>query len=138
MNDRQPASTSACAEVVAPPEVSLKRDDCYGMDAQTGHMLDRTAHIQQSISNILRTPKGSLVGRRDYGSQVHRFVDRGLDAPTRMQLFAEVARALSAWEPRYRLQQVDVLPVRDKAGFHLRLTGQMQHQTQSTAIEVTL
>lgn len=138
MRDVPTVPPKPCVAALERSEVSLKRADCYAMDAVHGHMLDRAAHIQQSITNILRTPKGSLVGQRQYGSQVHQFIDRGLDAVTRMQLFAAVASALSEWEPRYRLQQVDVVPQAAAAGFHLRLTGQMQHQAHSTAIEVTL
>jgi hypothetical protein len=46
-----------------------------GMDAVTGKPMYDTAHLSQSIGDILSTPIGSRVMRRDYGSALFELVD---------------------------------------------------------------
>lgn len=41
-----------------------------GTDANTGKALEGMAHLRQSIRDILGTPLGSRVMRRDYGSEL--------------------------------------------------------------------
>ncbi len=77
-----------------------------GMDRLSGAPLDGDAHLAQSIGDILSTPIGSRVMRRDYGSMLFELIDRPLNAATRLQLFAATAIALARWEPRLRLTRV--------------------------------
>lgn len=79
-----------------------------GMDRTTGAALSGDAHLAQSIADILSTPIGSRIARRDYGSLLHRLIDAPLNAFTRMQLYAATAMALGRWEPRLRLTRVAV------------------------------
>ncbi|HEV2681723.1 MAG TPA: GPW/gp25 family protein [Rhodanobacter sp.] len=79
-----------------------------GMDRTTGKPLDGLAHLQQSIGDILSTPVGSRVMRRDYGSLLPRLVDQPFHAATRIRLYAAVATALMRWEPRLRLSRVSL------------------------------
>lgn len=79
-----------------------------GMDRRTGKPLHGDSHLAQSVTDILSTPIGSRVMRRDYGSLLFQLVDAPLNAITRLRLFAAVAIALSKWEPRIRLTRVDV------------------------------
>ncbi|MGL5293614.1 MAG: GPW/gp25 family protein, partial [Aeromonas sp.] len=41
-----------------------------GMNATTGRTISSTDHIIQSVRDILITPVGSRVMRRDYGSEL--------------------------------------------------------------------
>ena len=41
-----------------------------GMDRETGKSLSGIEHLRQSIRDILTTPIGSRVMRRDYGSRL--------------------------------------------------------------------
>lgn len=77
-----------------------------GMDAATGKPLAGTAHLAQSIGRILSTPIGSRVGRRAFGSALFQLLDGPLTAVTRVRVYAAVAIALAAWEPRLRLTRV--------------------------------
>ena len=47
-----------------------------GMNADTGRTLSETAHILQSVRNILTTPIGTRVMRRDYGSEIFSLIDQ--------------------------------------------------------------
>lgn len=77
-----------------------------GMDRTTGKPLDGLAHLQQSIADILTTPVGSRVMRRDYGSLLPRLIDQPFNAATRIRLVAATATALMRWEPRLKLSRV--------------------------------
>ena len=79
-----------------------------GMDRTTGKPLDGLAHLQQSIGDILGTPVGSRVMRRDYGSLLPRLIDQPFNTATKIRLVAAVATALMRWEPRVRLSRVSM------------------------------
>ena len=71
------------------------------MNRQTGEVLtDETAHIKQSIADILLTAKGSRVMRRDYGSNLYRLIDRPISSGLLLQLSCACVMALKQWEPR--------------------------------------
>lgn len=77
-----------------------------GMDASTGQRLEGDAHLAQSIGDILTTPIGSRVLRRDYGSALFELIDQPMNALGRLRVFAAVADALRRWEPRLRITRV--------------------------------
>lgn len=79
-----------------------------GMSNQTGRALAGNAHIAQSIADILTTPIGSRVMRRDYGSQLPDLIDWPTNDATRLQAYAATAMALLRWEPRIRLSRVQL------------------------------
>lgn len=79
-----------------------------GMSNQTGRALAGNAHIAQSIADILTTPIGSRVMRRDYGSQLPDLIDWPTNAATRLLAYAATAMALMRWEPRIRLNRVEL------------------------------
>ncbi len=94
-----------------------------GMDATTGKLLDGVAHIRQSIANILSTPIGSRVARRDYGSLLPELVDQPMNALGRMRLMAATALAIQRWEPRIKLSAVAIQQT-GPAAFSAVLDGQ--------------
>lgn len=77
-----------------------------GMSRTTGKPLDGIEHLRQSIADILGTPLGSRVMRRDYGSQLPDLIDMPDNGATRVRLYAATAGALMKWEPRLRLSRV--------------------------------
>ncbi|WP_213908628.1 GPW/gp25 family protein [Stutzerimonas nitrititolerans] len=79
-----------------------------GMSAGTGRMVADSAHLAQSIADILTTPIGSRVMRREYGSQLPDLIDAPLNDATRLQAYAATAMALMRWEPRIRLSRVQL------------------------------
>jgi phage baseplate assembly protein W len=77
-----------------------------GTDATTGKPLSGLAHLRQSIRDILTTPLGSRVMRRNYGSRLFELVDAPLNDRTIVDLYAATAEAILRWEPRIRVQRV--------------------------------
>ena len=99
-----------------------------GMNGLTGESLDGLGHLTQSIRDILTTPLGSRVMRRDYGSLLPRLVDRPINDRTLVDVYAATADALYRWEPRFRLARVRV--ERATAGrLELRLVGRHKDGT---------
>jgi phage baseplate assembly protein W len=86
-----------------------------GMNSSTGKALTGSAHLAQSINDILSTPLGTRIMRRDYGSQLADLIDWPLNNATRLQAYAAVAIALMRWEPRIRLSRVQ-LSLGEQAG----------------------
>ena len=65
-------------------------------------------HLRQSIRDILTTPIGTRIMRRDYGSALPRLVDAPINASTIADIMAATAVALARWEPRFKLQKVTI------------------------------
>jgi phage baseplate assembly protein W len=83
------------------------------MSRTTGKYLDDLEHVKQSIIDILTTPIGSRVMRREYGSNLFYLVDRPVNREFLQQIYAAVAEALERWEPRLSLKKVTVDEVKD-------------------------
>lgn len=84
-----------------------------GMSRFTGEYLDDLAHLKQSIVDILTTPIGSRVMRRNYGSNLFRLVDSPINKDLFPQIYAAVAEALDNYEPRIKLEKINVTEIKD-------------------------
>ncbi len=79
-----------------------------GMSRTTGLAIADLEHLRQSIADILTTPLGSRLMRRDYGSLLPELIDQPLHGVTVTRLYAASAAALMRWEPRLRLSRVQL------------------------------
>lgn len=79
-----------------------------GMNRNTGKKLSGVDHLRQSIVDILTTPIGSRVMRRDYGSRLYQLVDAPINRALFVEVYAATAEALVKWEPRFQLSRVQV------------------------------
>lgn len=80
----------------------------YGMNVFTGTRIDGLQHIEQSIAQILTTPIGSRVMRRDFGSLIPELIDQPLNDETQLMIYAATATAIHKWEPRFRMTRVQL------------------------------
>lgn len=80
-----------------------------GMNAATGKHLSGDEHLRQSITDIFTTPKRSRVLRRDYGSDVLKYLDNPADDETRLNIISAAADALAQWEKRLTVSQISVI-----------------------------
>lgn len=76
------------------------------MNRHTGGPIDDSAHIAQSIGDILTTRIGSRLMRREYGSQLVDLIDSPGNPVTLLLAYAAIAASLMRWEPRISLQRV--------------------------------
>ncbi len=79
-----------------------------GTNAITGKSLGGLEHLKQSIRDILTTPLGSRVMRRQYGSRLFDLLDAPTNRRIMAAIYAATAGALRQWEPRFQLQRVAV------------------------------
>jgi phage baseplate assembly protein W len=105
-----------------------------GMNANTGTRLTGINHLRQSIRDILTTPLGSRVMRRDYGSRLYQLVDAPMNRGTLLQIYAATAEALRQWEPRFRLERVRA-ETAEPGRVVLELTGEYLPDGQEVTLD---
>ena len=80
-----------------------------GVDGTGGIAMSRgEADIENSILAILGTAKGERVMRPNFGSSIHDFIFAPNNATTHGLLGYHVRDALTFWEPRIEVTDVDV------------------------------
>lgn len=82
-----------------------------GMTRDTGKALSGLDHLWQSVADILGTPIGTRVMRRDYGSRLFDLLDQPVNPELTVEIYAAIAEALDKWEPRFRLVWVKVVAI---------------------------
>ncbi len=70
-----------------------------GMNRDTGEAITDTEHIRLSVRDILITPEGSRIGRREYGSLLSVLIDQPQNDVVRLQVMAAAYTALGAAYP---------------------------------------
>lgn len=107
-----------------------------GMNQTTGERLAGLAHLRQSIADILSTPIGSRVMRRDYGSRLFELIDQPYNGTTQVRLYAATAEALLKWEPRIKLTHVRLSQTGQPGKVMIVLSGQLVHTTKAFNLSV--
>ncbi len=79
-----------------------------GMSKQTGRQLDGVEHLWQSIEDILTTPKGTRVMRRDYGSDLPYLIDNPYNEETHLDMISATVEAIQTWETRFDPTDVSI------------------------------
>lgn len=94
-----------------------------GLAKTTGKAIDGNTHLAQSIADILSTPLGTRIQRRDYGSLLFDLIDQPLNGATRALVHAATALAISRWEPRLRLRKVNMSGEPDQGHLVITIEG---------------
>ncbi|EBC5930261.1 baseplate assembly protein [Salmonella enterica] len=80
--------------------ISMSRND--------GQVIADTDHLRQSVRDILLTPQGSRLARREYGSLLSALIDQPQNPALRLQIMSAVYVALNRWEPRLTLDSITI------------------------------
>lgn len=107
-----------------------------GMNAITGRRLDGIEHIRQSVRDILTTPIGSRVMRRDYGSLLPDLIDQPLTDATLLRAYAASVMAITRWEPRVRVLSIRRQIRSDRMGSATLEVSALTRDGESVSIEV--
>ncbi|WP_193152333.1 GPW/gp25 family protein [Enterobacter ludwigii] len=94
-----------------------------GMSQGNGRAITDTDHLRQSVRDILLTPQGSRIARREYGSLLSELIDQPQNPALRLQVMSAVYVALSRWEPRLTLDSITINSSFD-GSMVVELTGQ--------------
>lgn len=69
---------------------------------------DDIQSIQQSIADILTTPIGSRIMRREYGSLLIELIDQPMNDMLLLKIYSAVYTALFTWEKRINIEHIEV------------------------------
>ena len=116
----------------------MSTDAYVGMSAITGRALSGAEHLRQSITDVLTTPLGTRIERRDYGSAVSELLDQPGNELTMLRVQSAIVTALLRWEPRFRPARLQVL----RQGMDGQLVavreGSTTHDGQDASMQVML
>ncbi len=79
-----------------------------GMNQDNGKAISDVDHLRQSVRDILLTPQGSRIARREYGSLLSALIDQPQNPALRLQIMAAVYVSLSRWESRLTLDSITI------------------------------
>ena len=86
-------------------------------DATGGiRLVSQEREIEEAIRLILATAPGERPMRPEFGCGIHEYVFSPIDGGTAGRMAYEVKESLTRWEPRIRVQSVDVSAGSDPAG----------------------
>jgi len=67
-----------------------------GMDRRSGRLISGIPYLWQRLSDVISTPRGSVVGRRDFGSELFEMIDRNVDSGFYMEAYVRLAEAINS------------------------------------------
>ncbi|EBW2731827.1 baseplate assembly protein [Salmonella enterica subsp. enterica serovar Typhimurium] len=108
-----------------------------GMNRNTGLGISDTEHISQSMRDILLTPVGSRVMRREYGSLLSALIDMPQNPALRLQIMVACYSAIQKWEPRIRLTAIS-FETGDAGEMYVAITGMRTDTGASVSTTVSL
>lgn len=76
------------------------------MNRTTGKALTGLELIKQSIRDIITTPIGSRVMLKEYGCNIHEWIDAPLNEETKSEIVASIAQAITIWERRIVIDRI--------------------------------
>ncbi|EJK5389804.1 GPW/gp25 family protein [Salmonella enterica] len=106
-----------------------------GMSRNDGQVIADTDHLRQSVRDILLTPQGSRLARREYGSLLSALIDQPQNPALRLQIMSAVYVALNRWEPRLTLDSITINGNFD-GSMVVELTGQ-RNNSAPVSLSVT-
>lgn len=108
-----------------------------GMNSHTGLSISEVEHISQSMRDILLTPVGSRVMRREYGSLLSALIDMPQNPALRLQIMVACYSAIQKWEPRIRLTAIS-FETGDAGEMYVDITGMRTDTGASVSTTVSL
>ena len=104
------------------------------MNINNGANIPEINHLKQSISNILTTPIGSRVIRRDYGSNLFNKIDHPINGELIAEIYLDIVESLFIWESRFELDQVAVQNIQN-GKITIDLEGSFLNSGQKITLE---
>lgn len=85
--------------------------------------------VREAVRIILETNRGERVMRPDFGAGLNDFLYEPINTTTMALIRHRVEEALITWEPRIRLELIEVLPA---AGAHARIDITIEYTVRAT------
>ncbi|MDM1022070.1 GPW/gp25 family protein [Acinetobacter sp. VNK23] len=107
------------------------------MSRKNGRQLSEMDHIKQSIEDILTTPLGSRLMRRDYGSIVPDLIDQPISDVLVLKLYSAIYTAITKFENRISIEQIYISDIQ-KHGLSIDLEAVYFITNQSINLNIPL
>lgn len=107
-----------------------------GLNKHSGTAIDNLAHLQQSVADILTTPIGTRLMRRDYGSTLFELIDQPANGATLLRVFAATATALMKWEPRIKVKKISLDKHQPAGSWSLIIVGTVDQRQVNISVGV--
>ena len=92
-------------------------------------LVEHEQDIQQAVRIILETARGERVMRPDFGAGLNEFLFEPINTTTMALVRHRIEESLIAWEPRIRVETVEVSPANAALG---RLDIAIAYRVRST------
>lgn len=66
-----------------------------GTNKKTGAAMNGLSYLRQRLEDVINTPLGSLVGRRDFGSRLHELLDRNVNDEYQMNAYILLSESIN-------------------------------------------
>lgn len=111
-----------------------------GKNPVTGDVLGVTgnAAVLRAIKSLLKTMEGEVPFFPTYGCNLQRLLFEPVDPITTALIQSEVRAALTAFEPRVKIQQLTVTPTPDAHQYQVQAQLQIVNQANPLTITVFL
>ena len=102
---------------------------------QIGEAAEGIDDINQCIANIIKTRKGSVSHRPNFGSYVYLYVDYPISEAI-PNIIREATDAITEWEPRVEIKQITASSENEKITLNIEWT--LVDADEGSTAEVTL
>lgn len=75
---------------------------------ESGLTISEIESIEQSIQDIVTTPLGSRIMRRDYGSMVPDLIDQPMSDVLILKMYSAIYTPVARWEPRINIESINI------------------------------
>ncbi|AYA02337.1 baseplate assembly protein [Acinetobacter sp. WCHAc010034] len=107
------------------------------MSRHSGTELSELDHIRQSLEDLISTPIGSRLMRREYGTQVANLLDQPTSEALYLKCYSTIYSAILRWEPRIQISQLYISEV-NQGQTVLNLEGTIVQSGQSLNMNIPL
>lgn len=94
--------------------------------------------VKRSVKNLLFTIAGEVPFFPDFGSTLHRLLFEPVDAITVLNLDDSIRTCIEAYEPRVKIEALDIVPREDELGYDVSLTMVLVNLPQPVTLSVFL
>lgn len=108
-----------------------------GLNKNSGTQISNLAHLQQSVADILTTPIGTRLMRRDYGSTLFDLIDQPANGATLLRVFSATATALMKWEPRIKVKKISLAAHQPAGKWMLTISGLVDKAQVDLSVSLT-
>lgn len=102
-----------------------------------GVVLNEIEQIYQSIEDILTTPIGTRLMRREYGSLLADLIDQPTNDVVLLQMYSAIYTALFIWEDRVSIERVQISHV-SKGSMTVDLEAVLNKTQQKTNLHIPI